>query len=274
MKNPSKRTRLRCMLYAFSIGMLTLISSGYAQEIRDKALLEVEADQANVGPGAGCFDNFNLLRGRYKHYAHSSSYASGRFANKAIDGDRKSGWAMDKKDKEGWVDASIGLPVTADKIVVHEGGSQITKFKVMVYDGAKWVELASGGALGTKEFLFKSMKISSVRVEVQAAGGGGIAEIEMYNTADSDAAFPNGPSKDFRKLFSQGRVAIYLGSPLILNKKGIDYIIPREQEVRPLPNSSMYMPQILGVLAKEFGKSAKKMPDLSGIKTEADVMKA
>ena len=274
MKNASKRTGLRCMRYIFSIGMLTLLSSGYALEIKDKALLEVEADQADVGAGAGGFDNFNLLRGRYKYYAHSSSYASGRFANRAIDGDSKSGWAMNKKDKEGWVDVSMGLPVTADKIVIHEGGSQITKFKVMVYDGAKWVELASGGALGTKEFLFKSMKISSVRVEVQAAGGGGIAEIEMYNTADPDAAFPNGPSKDFRKLFSQGRVAIYLGSPLILNKTGIDYIIPREQEVRPLANSSMYMPQILGVLAKEFGKSAKIIPDLLGIKTESDVMKA
>jgi hypothetical protein len=262
------------MLCAFSIGLLALLSSVYAKEITDKALLEVEADQATVGPGAGGLENLNLLRGRYKYYSHSSSYASGRFANRAIDGDAKSGWALDKKDKKGWVDVSIGLPVTADKIVIHEGGSQITQFKVMVYDGDKWVELASGGALGTKEFLFKPTKISSVRVEVHTTGGGGIAEIEMYNTADPDAAFPNGPSRDFRKLFSKGRVAIYLGSPLLLNKTGVDYIIPREQEVRPLANSSMYMPHILDALAKEFGKSAKNIPDLSGIKTESDVMKA
>ena len=274
MKCAINKKSLRNMLAIFFLSQLTLVSFGFTQENADKALLEVEADQNTTGPGAGGFDNYNLLRGRYSHYAHCSSYASGRFAGKATDGDLKSVWALEGKDKQGWVDASLGLPVTADKIVLIEAGKQVTKFKILVYDGQAWRELATGTSLGTKEFHFKPIKVSSVRVEIETTGGGGIAEIQMYNTADPDAAFPNGPSRNFRKVFSKGLVALHLGSPLILSKSGLDYINLREQEVRPLADSSLYMAQIFDVIAMHFGKKANAIPDLSGIKTESEVMDA
>ncbi len=263
---------MRRILYTLSFCLLASIPCSYAQETSDKALEEVEEDQTDSGPGTGGFDNYNLLRGRYSEYAHCSSYASGRFAARATDGDAKSGWAIDRRLKEGWVDASLGLPVKADKIVITELGNQVRKFKVMVYNGQSWKELASGTNLGTKEFRFRPEKISSVRIEIETSGGGGIAEIEMYDTTDPDAAFPSGPSKKFRKLFIEGLVAIHLGSPLILDKSGINFIVPRELEVRPLANSSMYLAEIIDVIAKRFGESTIKTPDLSGFNTDHDIM--
>ena len=274
MKNVNHKNSLRNMFSALSLGLLTLVSSGSSQETSDQALLEVEADQSTNGPGVGGFDNYNLLRSRYSQYAHCSSYSSGRFAANVVDGDLKSAWNLNGKDKQGWVDVSLGLPVTVDKIVVVEAGNKVTKFRILVYDGGAWSELLVGTSMGTQEFQFKSMKVSSVRVEIESTGGGGLTEIQLYNTADPDAVFPNGPSRNFRKIFSNGLVALHLGSPLILSKSGLDYIITREQEVRPLADSSLYMAQIFDVIAKQFGKKAKVIPELAGIKTESDVMEA
>ena len=267
-----KMTRLFHVPFVLSIGISFILFTAHAEDTQLKVTRT--ENQATIRPGAGGFDNINILRGKFRHYAQSSSYASGQFAFRAIDGEVKSGWSLNKTDKKGWIDVSIGLPATADKIIIHEAGNKVKDYKVSIYDGEKWEALASGGTLGTKDFSLRPTKISSIRVEIETTGGGGISEIELYDTTNPDAAFPDGPSRDFRKVFSSGLVAIHFGSPLILSKTGIDHIVPREQEIRPLVNSPMYMPEIFEVLAREFGKSGKAIPDLQGLKSEIDVIKA
>jgi hypothetical protein len=219
----------------------------------DLALLAVEKDQVEPYTGAGNLEDSNLLLGRNTSYAHCSSYRPGCFAHYIQDGDMRRGWQLPDSDTQGWVDASLGLPVVVDKIVVREAGDRIRAYELKVYDGSEWRRIATGTALGSKAFRLEPMPVSAVRIDITTTGGGGISEVEVYNTADPDRAFPEGPSAPVREAFVKGRVAILLGSPLALSGQGVEYINPREHAARPLPDSGRYLPETMSFLLQRAG---------------------
>ena len=141
----------------------------------------------------------------------------------------------------------------ADRIVVREAGESIRSYSLLIYDGAEWNLVANGTALGTMAFHLEPTPVSAVRIDITTIGGGGIAEIEVYNTTDPASAFPEGPSPTARQAFVQGRMALLLGSPLALTGQGIEFINPREHAVRPLPDSGRYLPEVISFLLRKAG---------------------
>ena len=223
----------------------------------DTALLAVEKDQVEPYTGAGGLGDTNLLRGRNFHYAHCSDYGPGGFAQCIADGNVDRGWKLRDSDTRGWVDASLGLPAVVDKIVVREAGDRIRAYELKVYDGSEWQLLAAGTTLGSKVFGLEPTPVSAVRIEITTTGGGGIAEIEVYNTANAESAFPDGPSPAVREAFVQERVALLLGSPWALTGQGKELINPREHAIRPLPDSGRYVPDVMSFLLQKTGGEAQ-----------------
>lgn len=219
----------------------------------DAALLAVEKDQVEPYTGAGGLGDSNLLRGRNVSYAHCSAYRSGAFARGILDGDVDLGWELPDSDTRGWVDGSLGLPVVVDKIVVRETGDHVRAYELRIYDGSEWRLIATGTTLNTKTFSLDPTPMAAVRMDITTTGGGGIAEIEAYNTTDPDSAFPEGPSSVVRKAFGQGRVALLLGSPLALAAQGKEFISPRERAIRPLADSGRYLPDVMSFLLQKAG---------------------
>lgn len=219
-------------------------------------LLNVEEEVAPYSNPGTLLDT-NLLYRQNPSYAHCSSYRSGGFAQYILDGNVGRGWRLPDTETHGWVDASLGLPVMVDKIVVREIEDRIQAYELHVYDGSHWQLLAAGTTLGTKAFHLKPMPISGVRIDITTTGGGGIGEIEVYNTIDPATAFAGGPSMAVRQAFASERVALLLGSPLAFTSQGTVFINPREHAVRPLPDSGRYLPDVMRFLLQSTGGSAE-----------------
>ncbi|MES2980849.1 MAG: DNRLRE domain-containing protein [Verrucomicrobiota bacterium] len=237
---------------------------------QDPALLAVEEDQATSMGSITNLANRDLLLGRYPSYAHCSTYSSGRFPSLIQDGNPRSGWHLPTEKKEGWVDASLGLLTTYDKIIVREAGAKILSYELKAYDGNQWVSLAQGNELGTKVFLFKPSRASAFRMEIKSNGGGGINALEVYNTLDPNSAFPEGPSPELRSAFADGgRIAMLLESPYAFAENGTEPIDKRNPEVRPLPASNPYLKEIISFLMNKLGGKMKW--DEAGITLKADL---
>ena len=218
------------------------------QSSTDIALQQVEEDQVQSTEVTWLSSDNNILLNRYPYYAHSSSYQRGQFAKNVHDGSERKAWLLDSNIKSGWVDTSIGLPQTIDKIIVIESGKRITQFKLKVYDGSKWILIAEGKQLLRKVFRFSPTLMSSIKIEIESLGGGGIAEIEAYNSQLKTNTFSE---KNIANILNN-RVAIQLGSPLAFTKEGSRYINKRSHEVRPLPSKGQYFIDTLQFLVQQL----------------------
>ena len=237
---------------------------------RDPALLAVEEDQATSNGSMTNLANSDLLLGRYLNYAHSSEYASGRFASLIQDGNPKRGWHLPGNSTEGWVDASLGLLTTFDKIIVREAGEKVLSYELKAYDGKQWRVLAEGQKLGTKVFRFEPLQASAFRIDIKSDGGGGINSLEVYNTVDPNSAFPNGPSPELRNAFADGkRIAMLLESPYAFTGTGVELIDQRNPEVRPLHASDLYLKEIMSFMLDKLG--GKKEWDENGTTLKANL---
>lgn len=274
------KTKYHRVALLFSMACITLSYSNEAIQSekgaepsakqQDPALRAVEEDQATSTGSISNLANRDLLLGRYANFAHCSAYASGRFPGLIQDGNPKSGWNLPKESKEGWVDASLGLLTTYDKIIVKEAGNQIISYELKAYDGNQWVSLAKGNELGTQVLLFKPSRASAFRIEIKSKGGGGINALEVYNTSDPNSAFPNGPSPELRSAFADGgRIAMLMGSPYAFAEKGTEPIDKRNPEARLLPGSNLYVKEIISFLMNKLGGKMKW--DEAGITLKADL---
>lgn len=253
-----------------------VIQSGNEAEpkgkVQDPALLAVEEDQATSTGSITNLTNSDLLMGRYTSYAHCSEYASGRFAGMIQNGNPARGWHIPKESKVGWVDASLGLLTTFDKIIIREAGDRVISYELKAYDGKQWRVLAEGGKLGTQVFRFEPLQASAFRIDIKSDGGGGINALEVYNTADPNSAFPNGPSPELRSAFANGeRIAMLLESPYAFADTGVELIDKRNPEARPLPESDLYLKEIMSFLLDKLG--GKKEWDENGTTLKANLNK-
>ena len=252
------------LLRVFGVGLLikTMLLSTLlliqlpAAAMDDPVLLAVEADQTDGVTRSGIAST-NLLLGRYGAYAHCSSYRSGRFARRICDGDVDSGWELNRDETTGWVDATLGLAMLVDTIVVTEQGDQVRSFTLSVTDGAQWQQVAQGDSLGRRTFRFEPMLISGVRLDVITAGGGGIAEVEIHDASGVGLARVGRPTAALGAAFAEGRVALLLGSPYVMDATGRDLLDPRDPEVRPVPGSVQYLPRVLSAVFARFGVEAE-----------------
>ena len=143
----------------------------------------VEQDQSHEALSSADIFNRNLLMGSLLEYTHSSSYKPGAFAWYAHDGNEKTGWLLDHQNNTGYLEVSWGLASVVDEIYLLEKSNKIISYKVNLYDGEKWFEVAVGKKLGRKKISFAPVKASALRIEITtSAKNGGIAEIEVYNS--------------------------------------------------------------------------------------------
>lgn len=259
-----ERSTLGCILVLW---LLTLTPGSHARAADaeegdgrkgpvDAVLQAVEQEQTTGARAERSIDNRNLLLWSYFSYVQGSGYSNWRWAYcRAIDGNEKSFYAIGGRETKGWLDISMGLLKTVDRVMIYEagGGGGITSFDLLLYDGRKWQSVARGEKLGNREFTFTPMKASAVRIEWSSNGGGGIAEIQAFDSSGKEDLKPGEPSKLLQEVFKQDRVAILLGSPLAMTGKGKAFFCGTDPEVRPLPDSGRYLPAILRFLTEQFG---------------------
>src|SRR5512138_2887434 len=110
----------------------------------------VELEQTTGARTERSIDNRNLLLWSYYSYLHGSSYNTWRWAYcRAIDGNEKTSWGIGGNETKGWLDISMGLLKTVDRVVVHEAGNQIRAYELSLYDGKAWRSVARGETLGS-----------------------------------------------------------------------------------------------------------------------------
>jgi hypothetical protein len=195
-------------------------------------LKRVEEDQAGGLPSSRNISNRNIAMGTRKNYTRVSSYKPGAFGHYAHDGDEKTAWLPEPGQNEAFLEISWGLSETVDRVDIHEkGGTEMPRLSLELYDGSLWKPIAHAEGLPRNHFLFPPRSASALRIRLAANGtGGGIAEVEVYNTQSSNPLPRHGSDDLVAAMKSANAVILFEGSPYAYSRLGRTLIKARTPE--------------------------------------------
>ena len=175
------------MIYALAacLSLLTAPAATIQSPAKAHPLAAIEADQS-ASPNV---ISLNTKSGRINlsaisfQYAHPSSYSDGgHAAPNVIDGKENTAWAIADSITNAWIEVSLGLFTRCDKILLTEYKHQIFSHVIEHYDGQSWKTLHRGGVIDPKGISFKPVIGGAIKVTILTKGGGGLAEIEAYDS--------------------------------------------------------------------------------------------
>jgi hypothetical protein len=146
--------------------------------------------QPEIGNSRIAVLDFNVGASQYPNYtgnmaigAAASASSSSLPAANANDGAALSRWnAGTGTSGNQWLELNLGTAKKVSKVVLSEAIQRITSYNLQYYNGASWINLDTGTALGNKTITFAEVTTSRVRLLINSTSGSSatIYEFEIY----------------------------------------------------------------------------------------------
>ena len=212
---------------------IILISTGIPSPAQAFDPLErVEQDQSGELLGSLDIFNRNIAMGTRKNYTRISSYRPGAFGHLAHDGDPRTAWIPKPEEAEGFLEISWGLSVPVNRVDILEKKSpEMPPLALELYDGKIWEPIAHDEASPRNRFVFPPRSASALRIRLTGnTTGGGIAEVEVYNTQSTDPLSRYGAADLIAAMKNAKAVVLFDGSPYAYTRSGRTLIKARTPE--------------------------------------------
>lgn len=212
---------------------IILIPAGIALSAPALDPLErVEQDQAGEVLGSSDIFNRNIAMGTRKNYTRISSYKTGAFGHFAHDGDPRTAWIPKSGEAEEFLEISWGPSVPVNRVDILEKKSpEMPALALELYDGKSWEPIAHDEASPRNRFVFPLRSASALRIRLTGnSTGGGIAEVEVYNTQSTDPLPRYGSADLITAMKSANAVILFDGSPYAYTRSGRTLIKARVPE--------------------------------------------
>ena len=212
---------------------IILISTGIPSPAQAFDPLErVEQDQSGELLGSLDIFNRNIAMGTRKNYTRISSYRPGAFGHLAHDGDPRTAWIPKPEEAEGFLEISWGLSVPVNRVDILEKKSpEMPPLALELYDGKSWEPIAHDEASPRNRFVFPPRSASALRIRLTGnTTGGGIAEVEVYNTQSTDPLPRYGAADLIAAMKNAKAVVLFDGSPYAYTRSGRTLIKARTPE--------------------------------------------
>jgi len=159
----------------------------------------------------------------FPHVSASSSWPGGGFdPAMSMDGCIQTRWnAADGSKAAQWLEADFGSKQTVTGVIVNEAFDRVRGYRIQTWDGAKWVDQATGERLGEhKEIAFAPVSTTKVRLlmEAVATDSASIAEWTIRD-ADGHNLLQCGASACHRN--AKGGRAWFIPSPQVAALKAV-----------------------------------------------------
>lgn len=178
-----------------------------------------------------------------------SSTTDATLAGHVNDGDKETYWQLNSNLKQGFIKISLNFPKIINKIRVYPEGEKLKGFKLDVYDDKKWNSISGKSKIADYiDFDFPPTRSSSIKLSFASPnGGGGVREIEAYNTLAKPPV--NRSSQLIKAMKASSAVALFYDSPYGFSQKGRELLQPR---IRDFVVSDQRIDRILDYVCKRL----------------------